>query len=147
MNKSDVFAFALHCKFECIPHTPLNTHPRVHRSLSGNLVQRSFTKYAALSDVRPFGVFANHYEIVRSAMTWRSAHEWALVHVKIKLESHFEQQATLNHTRGNTRIPDSTKENCVKVAKFVKGCIRQNFSVVEIAGAAKIEVCCFDLSP
>ena len=109
-----MFAIALHCKFKCVTHTTLNTEPSVHRSLRCHLVSGSLSKHTAFTDVWSFGVFADHHEIMRAAVAGSSTDKWALVHIKVELKPHLQQQTSLDDSGWNPRVADCAKKDRIE---------------------------------
>ena len=109
-----MFALALHCKFKCVPHATFNTEPSVHRSLRCHLIRGSLSKHTAFTDVWSFGVFADHHEVMRTAVAGSSTDKWSLVHIKVEFEPHLQQQTSLDDSGRNPRVTDCSKKDRIE---------------------------------
>ena len=120
---------------------------RVDASLCCNFVWRATTQYSTFTHVRAFGVFADHDKIMRSDMAWRNAGKWSLVDVQVKVETHLQQQATLDNARRHIWCSDCSQQNGIEATKFIQYAIGENLAVTQIAHAAQVEISGVDCHP
>ena len=114
----------------------LGTHAGVHRALRDDLVRGSLAQEAALARVGAFGVLPDdgHIDVPLGQP------EGTQVHVQVQIETHPQQQAPLEHARGNVRCTDGAHVDGVEFPPFLQHAVGQDGAVAQVALAAEVVV-------
>ena len=139
-----MLALALHGKFKRVTHATLNTHARVGAALCCYFMWSATAQYATFTNIWAFGVFTNDHEVVHCGFARSHADEWTLVHIQVELETHLQQQPTLDDARGYIGGAYSAQQDGVEVAQLLEHGVGQDFPVAQIALPAEVEIGCFN---
>src|SRR6185369_9094141 len=115
--------------------------------LQGNFVRCSLEDKSPGPGIKAFVIFANHYEIdvlrflvLQGAETLVIEFNRAEVDVLLQLEPGAQEDAFLQDTRLDVRVPDGAEQNGGELAQLLQDTIRQNFTRLQIAFATDIIV-------
>ena len=126
------------------PHTALDAHAGVDRSLGGHLGRRPLAQEAALPRIGPLRVLTDDDEVGSFGDRSRDAGEGTEVHVQIEGEPQPEQEATLESARRHRcvphRRPDGPEQNGVVAPQLFERLIGQDRPVPQIAGGPQVEL-------
>ena len=123
---------AVYCELEREADRSFGAHARVHRTLGGDLVRRTFAKDSALAHIRALRVLPDHDEVVRHGVTGRGTDERALIHVEVEVEAHLQQQTPLDHPRRYVGGTDGAKQDGIELAELVQRGVRQDLAVTQV---------------
>ena len=140
VHERHVLALASVRELEGVTNTALDAHACVDTSLRCHLVCGSTAQDAAFTHIRPFGVLANHDEIVWLGVSGRDTFERPLIDIQIELEAHFQKQPSLDHAWRNIRSTDRAEQNRIECAQLRQCVIGKNFAVAQISRTSKVEI-------
>ena len=142
VHQREMLASSCCSQLKCVAHATLYAVCSIDAALRCNFLWRTFAQHTAFTNIWPFGVFANHNEVVRRSVPRCRARKWSTIDVQVQLKTHLEQQPTLNHTRRHTRRANSAKQDRIKVAQLRQRRVRQHFTIAQISRATQIKISC-----
>lgn len=80
-------------------------------------------------------------------MARRSSRERALVDVKVEVETHLQQQTTLDDPWWNIGGADCAQQDGIEATQLVEHLVRENLSVAQEPLSTQIEICGVDCNP
>ena len=114
----------------------LDAHAGVDRPLGRHLVRRAPAQDAALAGVGPLGVLTHDGEVDAAA----GVGERTEVHVEVEPEAELEEEAALQHARGDVRRPHGAQQDGVEAAHGVELVVGQYLASAQVALASEVEL-------
>ena len=140
VHEGDVLA-ALYREVEGVADAAFDTHAGVDRTLGGDLVRGVGPKQAALSGVGALRIFPDDDKVVAdNTVVGARTEERPVVDVKVKFETHLEQQASLNKTGWHIGGADGAGVEGIDPTPLIDDFLGQDGAILQVSLAAEVVV-------